>query len=321
MTRPTPLKKGDTVALLAPGGPCDGALLDAAVKAVEAMYFTVDVMPSCRARHDYLAGTDAERAEDVHRAFANPRISGIFCLRGGYGAARLLPLLDFGLIAANPKVFAGYSDITALHTAFNQRCGFVTYHAPMAASEFACGADAFTTCAFRRMLFADDGWAADGPRDGGRARVYPQPYARLYPLENPPGVPMQTLVRGCAEGPLTGGNLSLLAASLGTPDEVDTRGKILFMEEINEPPYKIDRLFLQLKQAGKFRDAHALLLGYFLPEGLRALRPAVHELIVPENKPTLAGFACGHVLPTHTLPLGADMRLNADNGEVFIRDG
>ncbi|MCL2571744.1 MAG: LD-carboxypeptidase [Defluviitaleaceae bacterium] len=284
MKMPKLLRQGDTVAIIATSGPCDPERLDTGLEIIKAMGLVPWVMESCRSRHGFLAGTDDIRLKDLHTAFAAPDVRGIFVARGGYGAARLLPYIDFDLIRNNPKVFVGYSDVTALHIAINQRCGFITFHGPMSAVDFSKEIHPLTLESFKRMIF--EGIAP--------------------PLS---GV---TIIPGRARGPLTGGNLSLLTASIGTPFELDTRGKILFIEEIDEEPYSVDRMLLQLKHAGKFKDAAGILLGDFTPQTLETLHISINELIIPEKKPTLAGLACGHTSPNFTLPLGATVELISD---------
>jgi muramoyltetrapeptide carboxypeptidase len=285
---PARLKKGDTVALLSASGPCDVSRIPAAVRAVQHMGLECLVMESCTSQSAYLAGGDSLRAADLHFAFSCSDIRGIFLARGGYGAQRLLPLTDFEMIRANPKIFAGYSDGTALHTVFNQFCGFITFHAPMPVSDLYKNTDEFTGRSLNEALFA-----------------------KQRCLVNPENQPLVCLRPGKARGPLTGGNVSLLASSLGTAYEIDTAGKIIFLEEINEEPYKIDRMLLQLKLAGKFRDSTGVLLGSFNPLTLPDIKMAVEDLILTENKPVLANLACGHGLPSLTLPLGARVYMDA----------
>jgi len=261
-------------------------------------------MESCHSQHGFLAGPDDMRLRDLHTAFASPDVQGIFVARGGYGAARLLTALDYDLIRANPKVFAGYSDVTALHTVITQRCGFVTFHGPMPASDFYNGGGPFTIEAFKRMVFADPNL----------------PYTfRGGLLYNPPNQTVTTIVPGRAAGPLTGGNLCLLAASIGTPYEIDTRGRILFLEETGEDPYRVDRMLLQLKQAGKLRQAAGIILGDFSTQTLETLNIPITELIATEKKPTLAGLACGHTSPSLTLPLGHNVLLDATKQQVVLQ--
>ena len=260
---PDLLKTGDTVAVTATSGPCDPQKLAKGVKVLEAMGLNVKVMPSCYARHGtYLAGTDKMRLDDLHAAFANRNVKGIFAARGGYGAARLLPHLDYEMIRKNAKVFVGFSDVTALHIAFNQICKMVTFHGPMVAS-----------CL--------------GEADGETVKA----------LQN-------AVMHPSAESLFIGGNLSVVASTIGTPWEIETRGRILFLEEIQEEPYRVDRLLLQLKLAGKFEDAAGIAFGSFHPETLETLKIAIDELVLSEGKPTVWGMPCGHTSPNITLRLG-----------------
>ncbi|MCL2286620.1 MAG: LD-carboxypeptidase [Firmicutes bacterium] len=269
MQIPRPLTKGDTVAVTATSGICNTEKLENGVQKLKDLGLQVKVMDSCYASHgSYLAGEDSLRLNDLHAAFADKSIKGIFAARGGYGAARLLPCLNYELIRRNPKIFVGFSDVTALHIVLNQFCGLATFHGPMPAS---CGSN-FTV-----------GWA------------FHLPAAALYP--------------GRAAGILTGGNLSIIASTLGTPYEIKTRGRILFLEETKEEPYRVDRLLLQLKLAGKFKDAAGIAFGDFSPESLDTLHTAIQELVISERKPAIWGLPCGHTTPNITLPLGQTVTL------------
>lgn len=298
MITPNPLFPGARVALLCASSAVPPERLAPALDAVRALDLEPVPYPSCyfSSRHGYFAASDEQRARDLQDAFADDTIAGVLCVRGGYGAHRVLPLLDLDAIARTPKYFSGYSDVTALHTALNQRCGFVTYHTIMPTTEYYEPVDGYSMGCLRRALF--------GPPAG--------------PLENPPGAPMTTLRGGSAAGELCGGNLSLLAASLGTPWEVDTRGKILFLEDIGEKTYRVDGMLTQLRNAGKFDDCAGVLLGAWTdcvpeyPERTLTLEEIFDELIVPAGKPVLSGLACGHVLPTMSLPLGARVAMDAD---------
>ena len=279
MIAPVKLKTNDLVALLAPSGPCDPTRIQPAFHALKSFGLRPFIMESCYSENGYLAGDDSLRASDIMEAFSDNEIKGIFAFRGGYGAQRILPLLDYKLIGNNPKIFAGYSDITALHTVINQICGFVTYHAPMAGTEvYKSDIDNYTIASFLGHV-----------------------------MENnlPPEVPYTVILPGQAEGILTGGNLTLLASSLGTPYEIDTKNKILFIEEVQEEPYKVDRMLIQLKYAGKLNDCSAIMLGSFSPETTATLSQAIEEILIPLGKPLGANLPCGHILPTATLPMGA----------------
>ncbi len=286
------LFQGARVAVLGPSSSVTEDKLAAGVEALRALGFEPVVYESARSMHGYFAGTDAVRAADINAAFADKSIDGIIATRGGYGGNRVLPLLDLDMIAKNPKFFAGYSDITAYHIAFNQRCGLVTYHMPMVTA--LPGACEYSLAGIKAMLF-------------GTAANY----------ENPEGYSRKTLVPGTAEGVLCGGNLSLIAASLGTPWEIDTRGKLLFFEDVGERPYRIDGMLTQLRNAGKFADCAGILIGDFSDcdpkpdEKTLSLDELIDEIIKPAGKPTIKGVRCGHCSPTMSLPLGKRFRMDA----------
>jgi len=279
LTLPALLTKGDTVAITAASMPCTHSKLEIGIEKIQDMGLKVQVMDSCYAAHNYLAGLDALRLHDLHAAFADKNIKGIFMARGGYGAARLLPHLNYELIRQNPKIFVGFSDVTALHIALNQFGNLATYHGPMPASCFASEElHPLTLSSFTGAVFLNK-------------------FGRF-------SAGLQTLCPGHASGILTGGNLSVIASTLGTPYEIKTRGRILFLEEVQEPPYRVDRLLLQLKLAGKLSDAAGIAFGDFSPESLDTLGTAINELILPEKKPTIWGMPSGHTSPNFTIPLG-----------------
>ncbi|MFJ5789711.1 LD-carboxypeptidase [Lysinibacillus sp. NPDC093197] len=307
MIRPKALTKGDTIGLISASGATPPEKLYPAIDSIEKLGFNVIVGETCRARHGYLAGSDELRAHDVNEMFRNPHVDGIFCIRGGYGATKILPRLDFEMIKENPKVFAGYSDVTALHIAFNQKCGFVTYHTPMPSTEFiAQNMDQFTWDSFMKQVMATDNNCL---------------------LLNPPQQPMTTLVTGKATGQLVGGNLTLITASLGTPYEIDTKGKILFLEDIDESEQRVDRMLTQLKLAGKLDEAQGLLLGAWTncgpdnpkhPERSLSLNTIFEEILKPLKKPILMDLTCGHCLPTMSLPLGRIITVHADTQKIKV---
>lgn len=302
MIRPRPLFPGARVALVAPASAVPEEKLQPALAYVKSLGLEPVVYPSCcfANRDGYLAASDAQRAKDLHDAFADPSIDGIWCIRGGYGGHRILPLLDAELIRSNPKWFGGYSDVTALHTFFNQICNFETYHCTMPSTE--PNPDAFTLQYLKKALFGNL---------SGR-------------LSSPEGQNPHTLVPGKSSGVLCGGNLSLLAASLGTPWEIDTRGKLLFLEDIGEKTYRVDAMLTQLRNAGKFRDCAGIILGAWTdcppeyPEKTLLLPEIFEQLIVPADKPAIMDAACGHVLPTLSLPLGRMCTLDADRCTITL---
>lgn len=304
MKIPKPLFPGARVSLVAPASAVPEDRLAPALAFVRALGLEPVPYPSCffANRDGYLAAGDRQRADDLNAAFSDPSIHGVWCIRGGYGSHRILPLLDRDAIAASPKWFGGYSDVTALHTFLNQCCGMECCHCTMPSTE--PDPDEFTLGYLKRALFG----ALSGP------------------LENPPGQPLTALVPGAARGPLCGGNLSLLAASLGTPWEIDTRGKILFLEDIGEKTYRVDSMLTQLRNAGKFDDCAGVILGAWTdctpeyPEKTLELPEIFAQLIAPAGKPVLMGLACGHVLPTLALPMGRMCAMDAGAGTLILEE-
>lgn len=295
MIRPKPLQPGDRLAILCGSSPTTKTP-EELTQAVRDMGLEPVLYPSATARHGFLSGSDAMRAADINAAFADDGIDGIVCTRGGYGFHRILPLLDWKTIRKHPKRFGGYSDVTAMLTGLNQICNMEAYHMPMVGA-WSDGLDEYTLPFVRSMLFDE-----------------PAEYV------NPEGEPLTTLVPGKAKGRLCGGNLSLLAASMGTPYEIDTKGKILFIEEVGEKPYKVDNLLTNLRNGGKFDDAAGIILGAFTrcdgdkenPDRELSLDQIFQELIVPAGKPTISGVVCGHCTPTMALPMGRMFRMDGE---------
>lgn len=312
MTIPKKLERGARVALLSPASPVSGEEnLKRSIQAVEALGFVPEIYESCylENKRAYLAASDEVRARDVMRAFTDERIDGVFALRGGYGCERILPLLDLDAVARHPKFFAGYSDITALHIAFNQNCDMVTYHAIMPSSDYADGVDDFSMKEFLRCVNAE----------------------LKGEIANPNGVPFKTLYGGRgnasgeakARGAITGGNLSLVVRSLGTPWEIDTRDKLLFLEDVGEAPYRIDGMLTQLRNSGKLAACAGLMLGYFTELGDAAENRdkslSLDEVfldLLPKDVPTVTGVCCGHKTPTIALPMGCVGRL--ESGRIVV---
>lgn len=300
LRKPRALRLGDTLGLIAPSGSLKdiGMVADAA-DMLRSHGFGIKIGESCRSIYGYLAGEDSVRAADVNTFFADPEVSGIVCLKGGYGTIRILDALDYEAIGRNPKVFVGYSDITCLHLALNRHCSLPTFHGPMGVSDTLLQGDEFSTQSWLTALTLG---------------------APLGRLRNPPeAAPMITLVGGVARGPMMGGNLSLVAATMGTPFEIDARNQILFFEDIDEHPYRVDRMLTQLRLAGKFDECAGIVLGDWnncVPEeGTRSLElmEIFRDILVPAGKPTLAGFQAGHCYPMITFPFGVEVLLDADS--------
>ena len=304
MVFPKPLFPGARVALFAPASAVPETKLQPALDFVRSLNLEPVVYPSCyfAGRDGYLAATDAQRAKDMMDAFADPSIDGIWCIRGGYGGHRILPLLDADIIRKNPKWFGGYSDVTALHTFLNQTCNLATFHCTMPSTE--PNPNEYTLSYLKKALFGN----------------------LTGEILNPVDQTIHTLVPGMAKGILCGGNLSLAAASLGTPWEIDTRGKILFLEDIGEKTYRVDAMLTQLRNAGKFDDCAGIILGAWTdcppeyPEKTLLLPEIFQQLIAPAGKPTIMDLACGHCDTTCALPMGLLCTLDAGNGTITLEE-
>lgn len=303
------LRAGDLVGLAAPSGSAkeaDQAERGAAL--LEGLGFRVRIAEGCRERYGYLAGADTRRASDLEGFFLDPEIRGIVCLKGGYGAPRILDLLDYSIPARNPKPFVGYSDITGLHLALHRYAGFPTFHGPMAVS-LLDGLDDFSRESWLLAL---------GSREP--LGILPMPAGTEGGVLHSP----RTVRGGRAEGILMGGNLSLVAALTGTPYALDPRGKILFLEDIGEEPYRVDRMLTQLRLAGYFESCAGVVLGDWKdcgakePDRSLTLEQIFQDVAASSGKPILAGFPAGHCVPTLTFPLGVRARLDADAGTLEI---
>jgi muramoyltetrapeptide carboxypeptidase len=286
------LRPGDTVGIVAPAGPADPELVARVPALLAAHGLRARVFPGCHLRQGYLAGPDAARLADLHAAWADPELAALWCLRGGYGSARLLPHLDTALLQQSRKLLIGYSDITALH-ALLDRLDCPALHAPMPASDLLRpGREADEVALFALLtggLRAGTTWAA-APADGS--------------LRLP----------GAACGRLVGGNLSLLAALAGTPWQLRTDGAILFLEDVGEQVYRVDRLLLQLDQCGALRGVRGVLLGSFTED--EDPRAVLDAALRPLGVPVLGGWPCGHGTPHRPLPLGVEVTLDADAGTL-----
>ncbi len=292
------------IALASAGVPQDAQAIAKIAPWLAQMGFSAVVGPSCHASTGVLAlaGDDALRLSELHGAFADPTIAAILCLRGGYGSSRLLDRIQFDLIRANPKPFIGFSDMTALHIAFNQKADLLTFHGPMAIAHLVTGMKAPTVPMLFGMIAGQYGEGAE--------------------LPSAPGTPLTALSPGVATGRLVGGNLSMVAASLGTPYEIDTTSAVLFLEEVSEEAYRVDRMLNQLRLSGKLAQAAGVLVGQFLPPAgasLGAQSQVLADALEPLGIPVLSGFPSGHDESMNlTLPLGAVVRLDAERKIVVL---
>lgn len=299
MIKPKALTKGGTIGIVSPAGPVDPGELDRAVKRLTGMGFRVVLGDSVLERWRYLAGPDGARAADLNKMFRRPEVSAILCARGGFGTARLLDHLDEAAATANPKIVVGSSDVTLLLNHLHQRFGWITFHGPMAAPNFGRTPSALTEEWFTRILSGD----------------------LSRPVMAFEGT--TALRGGVAEGRLAGGCLTLLCSSLGTPYEIRTEGSILLLEDVDEAPYRIDRMLVQLKAASKFRGVRGVLFGKMPgchppPEAGFRLEQAVSDILRDYDIPILFGFPAGHGGEQVTLPLGARVRLNAERAGLEL---
>ncbi len=306
LRKPKRLAPGDTIGLVSPSGPTTAAgattaqHIEMARRRLLGVGFRTVVAEHALDTRGYLAGSDAGRVADLHAMFGDPAVDAVLCIRGGYGAHRLLDALDYDLIRAHPKVFIGYSDITALHLALHTHCQFVTFHGPMATALSQPDPHDFLECL--------------------RAVGRPEP---LGAIVNPPGAPqIETLVAGEAEGALIGGNAALLTALLGTPYQPEFRGRLLFLEDLGDRLYRLDRKLAHLRLAGVFEQVTGVIVGECRypaePGPSLSLREILNDFLVPLGKPAIYGLACGHGAYHVTLPVGARAHLDATRGTVTI---
>jgi muramoyltetrapeptide carboxypeptidase len=293
--RPAALRPGDTVGIIAPAGPIDADNLEAGCAWLLRRGYQPSYLPSILDRDLYFAGTTARRLDEFHQMFSRPEIKAIICARGGYGCNYLLPSIDLGLVRANLKIFCGSSDVTTLLTYLCDAAGMVTFHGPMLNVDVRSGG------------VDEESWNA--------AMTSGEPSQREFSSDE-----VQTLVPGAAEGVLYGGCLSLLCASLGTPYEIETRDTILFIEDLAEPAFRIDRMLMHLKLAGKFAGARGVIFGEMLNCATRTaqeytLQQVVLRVLGDLGVPIAYGLKSGHVTRSNfTLPFGVPAKFTAGDG-------
>jgi muramoyltetrapeptide carboxypeptidase len=291
------LPPGSLIGVIAPAGPVEAERLSLVAPLYEAQGYRCRVYPGCHHSTGYLAGTDEARLADLHAALDDDEVAAIHAIRGGYGCMRLLDRVDTALLRRKPKLLIGYSDLTAL-LALWARVGLPGLHAPMAASDILLpwrGAD-------RDALFA---LLKTGLRAGDV----------LAPALDATAASL--CVPGHAEGRLVGGNLSLVAALVGTPWAWDVRGNILFLEDVNEDRYRVDRLLTQLRLAGRLDAAAGFVLGSFTES--TSPNDLLLQMISSLGKPVIAGWPSGHGTPNRPLPLGLRVALDATAGRMTLQ--
>jgi len=295
--KPRPLKPGSRIRIVSPASPIKEEKLGAMTQLLESEGYIVERSRNILADNVHLAGTDQQRAEDLKEGFRDPSVNAILCSRGGYGCARLLPHLDLNQMASAGKLLVGFSDITTLHIALNNR-GLPTIYAPMAVT-FTVERLPYVYESFKRAL---------------RGEIE-------TPDDTPPG---QTITTGTVEAETTGGCLCLITDSLGTPESIDCEGKIVLIEDVDEHPHRIDAMLTHLLNAGQIQKAAGIVVGEMTrtdekPDesiGGKPWMAIVEERLAPLKIPTIVNYPFGHAPNMLSLPLGVKSRLDADKGTL-----
>lgn len=291
---------GDTIGLISPASPENIEVIQKGILFLKNQGFNIKEGTHLYDKWGYLAGKDKDRSNDVMEMFKDKEVDMILCIRGGYGSSRILPYLDYDVIKKHPKIFAGFSDITVFLNSFYEKCELTTFHGPMVNSNLE---DIETLKSL--MLTFMEGY-------------------KPYVIKNPSEIATRCIVGGMAEGNLIGGNLSLICNSLGTPYEISMKDKILFIEEIGEAPYRIDRMLTQLLLAKKLQQCKGIILGQFngcdLPHYERSLtlEEVFQDRLYNLNIPMFSEFCSGHDYPKLTLPIGARVKMDAEAGVVHV---
>jgi muramoyltetrapeptide carboxypeptidase len=304
--RPRRLSPGDTVALVAPASATFKTIeLDVARESLEALGLKVVIGGHLLDRHGYLAGRDRDRAEDINRFFADATIKAVLPIRGGWGCSRLLPYLEYDVIRRNPKIVLGYSDITALLTAIHARTGLVTFHGPNGMGRW----DEFSVNWVRRILFDREAVTMENPRDKGEF---------LVQTENR----IQTITPGVARGRMLGGNLTVLTAIMGSSYLPDWDGALLFLEDVGEDVYRIDRMMTTLKLAGVLERIRGFVFGTCSEcepgegYGSLTLEEVFDDHVKPLKIPAWHGAMIGHRMPQFTIAVGGQAEIDAAAGRI-----
>jgi len=288
---PVRIKPGDTIGIAAPAGPFDRQTFFRGVRMIEDLGFKTFIPPGLFEKHRYLAGSDKHRVQLVNQLFADKSIDAIICARGGYGSMRILPMLDYGLIKNNPKIFIGFSDITILLSVLFKRCNLVTFHGPVVTS--LADASEETKLSLFRNVTSDS--SLEIRLAGG-----------------------MTIKPGVAVGQVCGGNLTMLCHLVGTPFAPDFKNKILFLEDRGEAPYRIDRMLIHMALGGCFKGLSGIILGAFEKCGpIEDVIKIIAELFEKYPVPILAGLDAGHGSHNLTIPMGISATLDADRHSLI----
>lgn len=300
---PKPIKAGDTIGVIAPASTPLMKNIEKSKHLYEKMGISIVTSPHLTDGYGYLSAADSHRVKALEDMFTNQDIAGIFCACGGYGTPRIVDQIDYQLIAKHPKVFWGYSDITCLHTAIHQETGLVTFHGPMMSSDLTGEIDSVTEQGLNQI-------------------VKPTPLMLTEQTE-----PLSILQSGRVNGPFVGGNLTLLSSLVGSQYQLNAKGSILFIEEIEEEPYRIDRMLNQLRLAGILDDASGFVIGNFnncSPKKRHrslALDEVFDHYLNQDGKPCMKGFSIGHCMPVYSVPYGAQATLDTEKKIVSIEPG
>lgn len=306
--KPKKLEKGSTIGLITPASPISEEKFNKAIQNLEKLGFNYKTGNHIFDNYGYLAGNDKDRVDDLNTMFSDPEIDAIWCIRGGYGTTRIIDALDYNLIKRNPKIFIGFSDITAIHLAIMKKTGLITFHGPVAASEFTD----YTSKCFVDLFLNDEKTIEN--------------YIPQFDLESELYKP-KVLVSGKMEGRLVGGNLTLLASLAGTPFQINPENNIVFIEDIDEKPYRVDRMLTQLLNTTNLSKASGILLGVF--EGCEAKEEDKNSLKILETLtdrlgnlgiPVFYGFSFGHIDNNCTLPVGCKASFDTETQKLIIEE-
>jgi muramoyltetrapeptide carboxypeptidase len=322
---PPRLNYGDTVGIIAPASaPPDPKAIDRSIEALKRLGFRPKLAANVRRRWGFLAGSDRERAADLMKMFLDPKVNAIICVRGGYGTARLLPLLDYEKIRANAKIFIGYSDITSLHCAFLVKANLISFHGPMLNSDFIKDDfPEFTLRGFLRTLME--------PKPAGSISKGLSPEGRGKKSQGRDKKSEVSVLRGGkAAGQLIGGNLSLLCTTLATPYQPNFKNRVLFVEDLDEVPFRFDRMLTHLLNAGLLQQVAGVAIGTNkncidpkakgCKEYRQTMEDVFKERLAPLKIPVVLGLPFGHMPMNATLPVGVRATLDGNKGDLVIEE-
>lgn len=303
---PGRLKEGDLIGLVTPGSPVSEEQLKDCIAKLEGLGFRTTHNDSVLSEYGYFAGKDQERADELMEMFTREDVNGIWCVRGGYGSIRILDLLDYEQIRQHPKVFIGYSDITALLSSIYQETGLVTFHGPVGTTDF----NRFNLKSMKKVLLDP-------------VETYKYPYRREKGTRENPEFDRYTITGGTAEGVLIGGNISVLDSMIGTRFEPDFEDKIVFLEEIGEKTYRVDKMVFHLLSGTNLKQAAGLVMGVFGECNINeapslSLKEALNDLLMPLGIPVSYGLSFGHIKRMITIPTGIRASMNADKNSFSL---